>query len=101
MDGRMESKWLLSLELGGHSQVVAVDADLFVEGSTSQPLDSRDFDDPLLCVSFGSTTSELWPGRENGITVRLDDGPMGPHLLNEYVKALASLCRRPIDLRVT
>ena len=85
-EGRSESKWLLSLELGEHSQVVAVDADLFIEGSASRPLDSRDFDDPLFCVSFGSTKSELWPGHENGITVRLDDGPMGPHLLNEYVK---------------
>jgi hypothetical protein len=86
MDGRTETKWILSLELGKHSPAVGVDADLFIEGSTSQPLDSRDFDDPLLAISFGSTTSELWPGRENAITVRLDDGAMGPHLLNEYVK---------------
>ncbi|KAH9039877.1 hypothetical protein EDB85DRAFT_229131 [Lactarius pseudohatsudake] len=95
MDGRTETKWLLSLELGEQSQVVAVDADLFIEGSTFQPLDSRDFEDPLLCVSFGSTTSELWPGRDNGITVRLDDGPMGPHLLNEssvLVDSNGTLC---------
>ncbi|KAI9454413.1 hypothetical protein BJY52DRAFT_1122807 [Lactarius psammicola] len=99
-DDRTESKWLLSLELGEHSQVVAVDADLFIEGSTSQSLDGRDFDDPLLCVSFGPTTSELRPGRKNGITVRLDDGPMGPHLLNEFIKKLTSLSHRLIDLRV-
>jgi hypothetical protein len=59
-------------------------------------MDSGDFDEPLLAISFGSTTSELKPGRENAISVRLDDGPMGPHLLNEYVKALASLCHRLI-----
>ncbi|KAH9042894.1 hypothetical protein EDB83DRAFT_2523885 [Lactarius deliciosus] len=95
MDGRTETKWLLSLELGEQSQVVAVDADLFIEGSTLQPLDSRDFEDPLLCISFGSTTTELWPGRDNGITVRLDDGPMGPHLVNEssvLVDSNGTLC---------
>ncbi|KAH9003550.1 hypothetical protein EDB86DRAFT_3039830 [Lactarius hatsudake] len=94
-DGRPESKWLLALELGEQSQVVAVDADLFIEGSTLQPLDNRDFEDPLLCVSFSPTTSELWPGRDNGITVRLDDGPMGPHLLNEssiLVDSHGTLC---------
>jgi hypothetical protein len=94
--GRAQCKWLLSLELGELSPVVCVDADLFIEGSTSDPMDSGDFDEPLLAISFGSTTSELKPGRENAISVRLDDGPMGPHLLNEYVKALASLCHRLI-----
>ena len=81
-DGR-GSRWLLSLELGEHSPPVGIDADLFIEGSATQPLDSRDFDDPLLAISFGATTSDLWPGRDNAITVRLDEGPMGPHLLNE------------------
>jgi hypothetical protein len=87
-EGRVGNRWLLSLELGEHSPPVGIDADLFIEGSTSQPLDSRDFDDPLLAFSFGSTTTDLWPGPENAITVRLDDGPMGPHLLNEYVRTL-------------
>jgi len=89
------NRWLLSLELGEHSPPVGIDADLFIEGSTAQPLDSRDFDDPLLAISFGSTTSELWPGRDNAITVRLDDGPMGPHLLNEssvLVDSKGTLC---------
>jgi hypothetical protein len=81
--GRTQCKWLLSLELGELSPVVCVDANLFIEGSTSDPMDSGDFDEPLLAISFGSTTSELKPGRENAISVRLDDGPMGPHLLNE------------------
>ncbi|KAF8263070.1 hypothetical protein EI94DRAFT_1599164 [Lactarius quietus] len=82
-DGRTGSKWFLSLELGEHSPVVCVDGDLFIEGSTLDPMDSCDFNGPLLAISFGSTTSELRPGRENAIKVRLDDGPMGPHLLNE------------------
>ena len=90
--GRTESKWLLSLELGEHSPVVGVNADLFVDGSTSDPLESRDFEGPLLAISFGSTTSELRPGHENAMTVRLDDGPMGPHLLNEYVKSTSQFC---------
>ena len=76
--GRIESNWLLSLELGEHSPVVCVDANLFIEGSTSDPMDSGDFDGPLLAISFGSTMSELRPGRKNAISVRLDDGPMGP-----------------------
>lgn len=84
--GRTESKWLLSLELGEHSPFVCVDADLFIEGSTSDPMESGDLDGPLLAISFGSTTSELRPGRKNAITIRLDDGPMGPHLLNEFVE---------------
>lgn len=79
---------------------MGIEADLFIDGATSQPLDSRDFDDPLLAISFGSTTSDLWPGRENAITVRLDDGPMGPHLLNEYVKTLISLCHWLIDCQL-
>ncbi|KAF8260571.1 hypothetical protein EI94DRAFT_1610277 [Lactarius quietus] len=96
-DGRTGNRWLLSLELGEHSPAVGIEADLFVEGSAAaaQPLDSRDFDDPLLAISIGSPTSELWPGRENAITVRLDDGPMGPHLLNEssvLVDSKGTLC---------
>ena len=85
--GRTESRWLLSLELGEHSSVIGVNADLFIEGSTADPMDSRDFDGPLLAISFGPTTTELRPGRKNAITKRLDDGPMGPHLLNEYVES--------------
>ena len=85
-DGR-GSRWLLSLELGEHSSVIGVNADLFIEGSTADPMDSRDFDGPLLAISFGPTTTELRPGRKNAITKRLDDGPMGPHLLNEYVES--------------
>jgi hypothetical protein len=84
-DRRIENKWILSLELGEHSPAVGVDAHLSIEGTTSPPLDSRDFDGPqaLLDISFGSTTSDLWPGREDAITVRLDDGANGPHFLTE------------------
>lgn len=97
------NKWLLSLELGEHSPPVGIDADLFIEGSAAQPLDSRDFDDPLLAISFGSTTCDLWPGRDNAITVRLDDGPMGPHLLNEssvLVDSKGTLCAQ-LNARLT
>jgi hypothetical protein len=85
--GRSESRWLLSLELGEHSSAIRVNADLFIEGSTADPMDSRDFDGPLLAMSFGPTPSELRPGGKKAITIRLDDGPMGPHLLNEYVES--------------
>jgi hypothetical protein len=57
--GRTQCKWLLSLELGELSQVVCVDEGLFIEGSTSDPMGSGDFDDPLLAISFDSTMSEL------------------------------------------
>jgi len=99
-DGRTENKWVLSLELGEQSPVVAVEADLFIEGSVSQVLESRDFEDPLLSISFGSTSAELWPGRENAITVRLDEGPMGPHLLNECVTIkLSPFCHTHLSTR--
>jgi hypothetical protein len=106
--GRTQCKWLLSLELGELSPVVHVDADLFIEGSTLDATGSGGFDGPLLAISFGSTVfsfgstvSKLKPGRENAISVRLDDGPMGPHLFDEYVRVLASLChRRSVDAQV-
>ena len=87
--------WLLSLELGEHSPAVGVNADLLIDGSASDHLETRDSEGPLI-ISFGPTTSELRPGHENAITVRLDDGPIGPHLLNEYVNAFTSLCHRLI-----
>ncbi|KAI0302449.1 hypothetical protein B0F90DRAFT_1667633 [Multifurca ochricompacta] len=80
-DGRVENKWLLSLELGEYSQAAIVDADLFITGSSHSDGD-RD-SDPTLAVPLGCTRSELGPGRRNAISVRLDDGPMGPHLINE------------------
>ena len=89
------STWLLSLELGEHSPPVGVNADLLINGPTSDRLETRDSEDPLT-ISFGPTTSMLRPGHENAIAVRLDDGPIGPHLLNEYVNAFASLCHRLI-----
>ncbi|KAI9441758.1 hypothetical protein H4582DRAFT_2073895 [Lactarius indigo] len=96
MDGRTETKWLLSLELGEQSPVVAVDCGpVHRRFHSCNPWIVVTFEDPLLCVSFGSTASELWPGRDNGITVRLDDGPMGPHLLNEssvLVDSNGTLC---------
>jgi hypothetical protein len=82
-DGQPRNKWYLYLELGDHSLPTTVNASLLITGSLN-PADSRD-SNPTRTISFGCSTSELSPGRM--IKVRLDDGPMGPHLLHEYVNS--------------
>jgi len=78
-DGQPKSKWYLCLELGEHSHPTTVNASLLITGSLN-PEDNRD-PDPTRTISFACNTSEISPGRV--IKVRLDDGPMGPHLLYE------------------
>ncbi|KAI0253760.1 hypothetical protein BJV78DRAFT_166897 [Lactifluus subvellereus] len=92
-DGQPRSKWYLSLELGEHSQPTTVNASLLITGSLD-PADNRD-PDPTRTISFGCNKSELTPGRM--LKVRLDDGPMGPHLLYEYVKTLAPAASKTSD----
>ncbi|KAI0264136.1 hypothetical protein BC834DRAFT_271678 [Gloeopeniophorella convolvens] len=81
-DGRSESKWLLSLELGEGSPSTWIDADLFITGR-SYPAGVHGPTDPILAAPLPCIASELCAGSEHAISVRLDDGPMGPHLLNE------------------
>ena len=92
-DGPPSSKWYLSLELGEHSPPTTVNASLLITRSLN-PADNRD-PDPTRTISFGCNPSELSPGRM--IKVRLDDGPMGAHLLYEYVRTLAPAASKTSD----
>ncbi|KAI9450559.1 hypothetical protein BJY52DRAFT_1301794 [Lactarius psammicola] len=81
-EGRSENRWLLSLGLADHSMPAWVDADLVVSGSplsTSEPENHEaTFTIPICCG-----VCELKPGSESAIRIRLDDGPLRPHLHNE------------------
>ncbi|KAH9976403.1 hypothetical protein BGW80DRAFT_917005 [Lactifluus volemus] len=75
--GQPESKWYLSLELGQNSPPTTVNASLIA--GPSNPAENRG-PDPARTVSFGCNTPELSPGRL--LRVRLDECPIGPHLLS-------------------
>lgn len=79
-DGRSESKWYLSLELGDHSPPTPVNASLVILGSSDA---AEDDSDDSRTIHFGPPMPALCPGRDKAIKIRLDDGPIGPHLLNE------------------
>jgi hypothetical protein len=85
-NSRTESWWLLSLGLADHSIPAWVDADLIISGS-SPPTDETDIHESPpespFTIPIRRDLCELKPGSENAIRIRLDDGPMGPHLLNE------------------
>jgi hypothetical protein len=87
-NSRTESWWLLSLGLADHSIPAWVDADLIISGS-SPPTDETDIHESPpespFTIPIRRDLCELKPGSENAIRIRLDDGPMGPHLLNECV----------------
>ena len=87
-NGRSESWWLLSLGLADHSIPAWVDADLVISGSPP-PTNEADVHEsslePPFTIPIRHDLCELKPGSENAIKIRLDDGPMGPHLLNECV----------------
>jgi hypothetical protein len=88
-EGVFESKWLFSLELANHSTPAWVDADLLVPGHPHQGTDSDTnepvFSIPVGCLGLGHA---LHPGPECAIKVRLDDGPMRLHWINEFVVLL-------------
>jgi hypothetical protein len=79
----------LSLELGENSLPTTVNGSLTIKGSPN-PAESHERDPPLM-VTFGCTTPELTPSRV--LRVRLDETPIGPHLLYEYVKMHSRTCR--------
>ena len=83
-DGHSENRWLLSLGLADHSMPAYVDGDLVISGSPPSTHET-DEHEPTFTLPIRRDVSELKPGSESAIRIRLDDGPMGPHLLNEYV----------------
>jgi hypothetical protein len=82
-EGLSENKWLFSLELGSKSTPAWVEADLLVPGRSHQAGDSNKHE-PVFSI-IGRVGRALQPGPENAIKVRLDDGPMRLHWINEYV----------------
>jgi len=86
-DGRFECRWYLSLELGDHSPPTTVNANLVILGSSDAT--EEDLDDTRT-IYFGHPMSGLSPGRDKAIKIRLDDGPIGSHLLNEFVETMCS-----------
>lgn len=81
-NGRSESRWYLSLELGDHSPPTPVNANLVILGSSDA---TEEDSDGTRSIHLGHPTSNLYPGRDKALKIRLDDGPIGPHLLNECV----------------
>lgn len=87
-DGRSETWWLLSLGLSDYSIPAWVDADLVISGSPPPANEADIHESPHespFTIPIRRDLCELKPGSENAIRIRLDDGPMGPHLLNECV----------------
>jgi len=82
--GQSESQWLLSFGLGGYSMPAWVDGDFLVLRRLPSN-DSSDDYEPTFSLPLGRKPCKLQPGPERAIKMRLDNGPMGPHLLNECV----------------
>ncbi|KAH9006485.1 hypothetical protein EDB86DRAFT_3070481 [Lactarius hatsudake] len=80
--GPPEGEWLLSFGLGDHSMPAWVDGD-FVVLRRSSSIDSGDDYEPAFSLPLGRNPCKFQPGSGSAITMRLDDGPMRPHLLNE------------------
>jgi hypothetical protein len=83
-EGLSENRWLFALELESPSTPAWVDADLLVRGHSQQATTS-DSNEPFFSVPIGCVGRALQPGPENAIKVRLDEGPMRLHWINEFV----------------
>jgi hypothetical protein len=83
-EGLSGNKWLFALELASPSTPAWVDADLLVRGHSHQATTS-DSNEPVFSIPIGCVGRALLAGPENAITVRLDDGPMRLHWINEFV----------------
>jgi hypothetical protein len=82
--GRTENRWYLSLELEGQSPPTAVNATFLVLGTPGATEDNYS-DELARSIQLCPPMSELYPGQGKGINIRVDDGPIGPYLLNEFV----------------
>jgi hypothetical protein len=83
-EGLSENRWLFALELASPSTPAWVDADLLVRKHSHQAT-TPDSDEPVFSIPIGCVGRALQPGPENAIKVRLDDGPMRLHWINEFV----------------
>jgi hypothetical protein len=85
-EGQPENKWLFSLELANNSTPAWVDADLLVpRHSDTHQATNSDRNEPVFSIPVGCVGHALQPGPENAIKVRLDNGPMRLHWVNEFV----------------
>lgn len=94
--GSSENKRLFSLELANNSIPACVDADLRISGHSHQD-NTSDNNEPIFSVPVSCGGRSLQPGPGNGIKVRLDNGPMGHHWVNEFVNAMSLLTSILID----
>jgi len=83
-DGLPQGRWLFSLELAHNSSPACVDADLLISARSHQSNNS-DNDGPIFNIPVGRGGRVLRPGPEHAIKVRLDDGSMRLHWVNEFV----------------
>lgn len=82
--GRTENRWYLSLELEGQSPPTAVNATFLILGTPGATGDGYS-DELARSIELCPPMSELSPGHDKGINIRVDDSPIGPYLLNEFV----------------
>jgi hypothetical protein len=83
-EGLSENKWLFALELANKSTPAWVDADLLVRRHSHQAT-APDSVEPVFTIPIGCNGRALQAGPEKAIKVRLDDGPMRHHWINEFV----------------
>jgi hypothetical protein len=97
-DGRTENRWYLSLELEGQSPSTAVNATFLILGTPGAMGDNYS-DELARSIQLCPPMSELSPGHDKGINIRVDDGPIGPYLLNEFVGTIhaATNANSPIN----
>jgi len=91
-----ENKWLFSLELANNSIPAYVDAKLCISGHSHQDNTSGAIE-PIFSVPVSCGGRSLQPGPGNAIKVRLDNGPMGPHWVNEFVNGVSLISSILID----
>jgi hypothetical protein len=86
-DGRTENRWYLSLELEGQSPPTAVNATFLISGTPGEMGDNYS-DELARSIQLCPPMSELSSGHDKGINIRVDNGPIGPYLLNEFVETI-------------
>ena len=94
--GSSENKRLFSLELANGSIPICVDAVLYISGHSHEDKTS-DYNEPIFSVPISCGGRSLQPGPGNAIKVRLDNGPMGHHWVNEFVNAICLIGSILID----
>ena len=85
-DRRTENRWYLSLELEGQSPPTPVNASFSILGTPEATGDNYS-DELARSIQLCPPMFEL-SVHDKAIKIRVDDGPIGPYLLNECVRTL-------------